>query len=103
MTAGDSAAGARPAATKPKAAISAASKAVRISDVSPMSGPLRKTAPDHCGGAWGFQQLRPFARSGVEESHEWWAFLMLPFPEPSLGEAPGKRAGAFCEGAARVG
>jgi hypothetical protein len=36
-TAGDSAAGARPAATKPKAAINAASKTVRISDVSPMS------------------------------------------------------------------
>src|SRR5262249_61595498 len=40
-TAGGSAAGARPAATKPKAAINAASKAARISDVSPMSGPCR--------------------------------------------------------------
>jgi len=44
-TAGDSAAGARPAATKPKAAINAASKAVRISDASPMSGPLPKRHP----------------------------------------------------------
>jgi hypothetical protein len=54
---GDSAAGARPAATKPKAAINAASTAVRISDASPMSGPLPKTTPEHCDGARGFQQL----------------------------------------------
>jgi hypothetical protein len=44
---GDSAAGARPAATKPKAAINAASTAVRISDASPMSGLLPKTTPEH--------------------------------------------------------
>jgi len=44
-TAGDWAAGARPAATKPKAAINAASKAVRISDASPTSGPLPKRHP----------------------------------------------------------
>jgi hypothetical protein len=45
-TAGDSAAGARPAATKPKAAINAASKTVRISDVSPhVSFPCRKRHP----------------------------------------------------------
>src|SRR5262249_723319 len=49
-TAGDSAAGARPAATKPKAAINATSKAVRISDVSPMSPSPAETTPGHCGG-----------------------------------------------------
>src|SRR5262249_56401319 len=57
-TAGDSGAGARPMATKPKAAINATSKAVRISDVSPMSPSPAETTPGHCGGARRFQQLR---------------------------------------------
>src|SRR5262249_27151678 len=43
-TAGDSA-GARPAATKPQGAINATSKAVRISDVSPMSPSAAETTP----------------------------------------------------------
>jgi hypothetical protein len=39
---GDSAAGARPAATKPTAASKAMSNVVRMSELSPMSGPLLK-------------------------------------------------------------
>jgi hypothetical protein len=41
---GDSAAGARPAATKPTAASKAMSNVVRMSELSPMSGPLLNDA-----------------------------------------------------------
>jgi len=44
--AGGSAAGARPVAARPKAAINATSNAVRMSDVSPILVPA-ETAPDH--------------------------------------------------------
>ena len=88
---GDSAAGARPAATRPKAAINAASTAVRISDASPMSGPLPKTTPEHCDGARGFQQLSPFLQLGLAESRK-----QRPFPNDAVSpeparETPGKR------------
>jgi hypothetical protein len=39
---GDSAAGARPAATKPMAVSKAMSNVARMSELSPMSGPLLK-------------------------------------------------------------
>src|SRR5262249_23678462 len=51
-------AGAPREARKPKAGINAMSKAVRISDVSPISPPLPNGAPDPGGGAPRFQQLR---------------------------------------------
>jgi hypothetical protein len=51
--AGDSAAGALPAAARPKAAINATSNAVRMSDVSPILVPCG-TAPDHLAGQGDF-------------------------------------------------
>jgi hypothetical protein len=69
---------------------------VRISDVSPMSPSPAETTPEQRGGARRFQQLRLVTRFCVEEDRMFWAFLTLLLPELGLGEAPGKRLGAFC-------